>query len=231
MIKHNRFPEPDGKISVVPSVLSADFSCLKSQFAGFEKHADWIQVDVMDGHFVPNISFGPHIVKCIKKAFSLPVDVHLMVERPDRFIKSFFQAGADLITVHLESKCGIKECLKKIRSFNMKSGIALKPKTEINGIREFLPFMDLLLVMTVEPGFGGQEFVSGTLAKIDRGRKIIDKTGLKIWLQVDGGINAETGTAVLKKGADSLVVGNALFSSKNPVKLIKYLKNACQRKS
>lgn len=221
----NFFPKPDGRIAVVPSILSADFSYLRKELSKIEKHSDWIQVDVMDGHFVPNLSFGPCIVQSIKNVTNLPIEVHLMVQNPDKFIKPFYNAGANLITIHLESESNIKKCLMKIRNYGLKAGIAVKPKTDIKKIIRFLDIVDLVLIMTVEPGFGGQKFMTNMLGKISQARKIINDTHLDIWLQVDGGINQDTGARTIKSGADCLVIGSALFSSRNPVKLIKHFKD------
>jgi ribulose-phosphate 3-epimerase len=224
-MRKNKFLKPDGKISIVPSVLSADFFCLRKDISKIEKHSDWIQVDVMDGHFVPNLSFGPCVVQSLKKVTNLPIDVHLMVQHPEKFIEPFYNAGANLMTIHLESECNIKRCLAKIKNYGLRTGIAVKPETDIKKITEFLNIIDLVLIMTVDPGFGGQKFMRNMLAKISQARKIINDARLNIWLQVDGGINQNTGVLTIESGADCLVIGSALFSSQNPVKLIKCLKN------
>ncbi|OGS53359.1 MAG: ribulose-phosphate 3-epimerase [Elusimicrobia bacterium RIFOXYB2_FULL_62_6] len=213
----NNFPLPDGRPVIVPSVLSADFSDLGRSLRGLDKAAGWVQVDVMDGHFVPNLSFGPHIAGGVKKAARLPLDAHLMVERPGLFIDPFARAGADLITVHEEAQ-GPAACLRRIKALGLRAGLALKPKTPLERALKYFDRIDLLLLMTVEPGFGGQEFLSFVLAKIARARAAIGAGRRKIWLQVDGGINDRTAPEAVKAGADSLVMGSALFSRRDPAR-------------
>ncbi|MCG2725775.1 MAG: ribulose-phosphate 3-epimerase [Elusimicrobia bacterium] len=216
--------KPCGNVSFSPSVLSADFSCLKKSLHFADKYADWLHVDIMDGHFVPNLSFGPHIVKCVKKASKLPIDVHLMVSYPEDFIIPFYEAGAGLITLHYESKSGTCKYIKKIRSLGAQVGLSIKPNTPVSKIAKYLKLIDLLLIMTVEPGFGGQKFMVNQIPKIRQAREMINESGRKIWLQVDGGINPQTATKSVGAGADSLVMGNAFFSSSNPSKLIRSIK-------
>ncbi|MEA3307356.1 MAG: ribulose-phosphate 3-epimerase [Elusimicrobiota bacterium] len=216
--------KPRGNISIAPSILSADFSCLKKSLKVADKCADWLHVDIMDGHFVPNLSFGPHIVKCVKKVSNLPMDAHLMVSYPENFIKSFCEAGAGLITVHYESESDTLRNLKKIKNLGAQTGLSIKPATPISKISKYFKYIDLLLIMTVEPGFGGQKFMAGQIPKIQYARKKINESGRKIWLQVDGGINSQTALQAIEAGADSLVMGNAFFTSSNPVKMIKSLR-------
>lgn len=211
------FPSPDGRPVIVPSVLSADFSDLGRGLRGLDRAAGWVQVDVMDGHFVPNLSFGPHIAGGVKKAARLPLDAHLMVERPDMFIVPFARAGADLITVH-EEALAPGPCLRRIKALGLKAGLALKPGTPLERALKYFDRIDLLLLMTVEPGFGGQEFLPAMLPKIARARRAIDAGRRKIWLQVDGGINERTAPRAVKAGADSLVMGSALFSRRDPAR-------------
>lgn len=218
------FPLPSGKAALVPSVLAADFSCLKGSLAPVRKLADWVQVDVMDGHFVPNISFGPVIVPYVRKAGGLPVDAHLMVEDPLPFIDAFAKAGAALITVHAEAR-GAAACLARIKKLGLKAGLALRPKTSLRRVLPHLDILDLILIMTVEPGFGGQSFMPGMMPKVREARKAIASCGRKIWLQVDGGINADTAATAAAAGADSLVIGSALFSAKSPGAFLKRLKD------
>ena len=217
------FPFPAGRAAFVPSVLAADFSCLKGSLAPIKKLADWVQVDVMDGHFVPNLSFGPGIVSAAAAASSLPVDAHLMVEEPGRFIDAFAAAGSGLITVHAEAR-GAGDCLKKIKALGLRAGLALRPGTPLKKVLPHLEALDLILIMTVEPGFGGQAFMPEMLPKVRAARALIARSGRSIWLQADGGINARTAEAAALSGADSLVIGSALFSSRDPAAFLRALK-------
>ena len=220
--KHS-IPSPGGRPVIVPSVLSADFACLKKSLRGLERCAGWIQLDVMDGHFVPNLSFGPHVAGCLAGATPLALDVHLMVRRPDLFIEPFAAAGAGLITVHEEAPADVGACLRKIKSLGVKAGLALRPKTPLSRALKYLGALDLLLLMTVEPGFGGQDFMSGLLPKIAAARRAIDSAGRPVWLQTDGGINERTAPVAVRAGADSLVMGSALFSKADPAGFIRKL--------
>lgn len=217
------FPLPSGRAALVPSVLAADFTCLERSVAPVKKLADWVQVDVMDGHFVPNISFGPGIVSAVAAVSSLPVDAHLMVSEPGRFLGAFAAAGSGLITVHAEAKSP-GACLKKINALGLKAGLALRPKTPLKKVLPYLPLLDLLLIMTVEPGFGGQAFMPEMMPKVGAARDLISRSGRAIWLQVDGGINARTAETAAGAGADSLVIGSALFSAKDPAGFLRELK-------
>ena len=222
-MKPSPFPLPSGRVALVPSVLSADFACLKGSLAPVRKLADWVQVDVMDGVFVPNISFGPVIVPFVAKASGLPVDAHLMVSRPAGFIDAFAGAGAGLITVHAESE-GAAACIKKIKALGLKAGLALRPKTPVSRLAPFMKVLDLVLVMTVEPGFGGQAFMPEMMKKVSAARKLIAASGRPVWLQVDGGINAQTARTSAAAGADSLVIGSALFSAGSPAAFLRGLR-------
>lgn len=216
-------PAPDGFPRIVPSVLSADFACLKKSLLGLSRCAGWVQLDVMDGHFVPNLSFGPHIAGSLAAATPLALDAHLMVERPGMFIKPFADAGVSLITVHEESRDDTAACLNKIRARGLKAGLALRPRTPLSRALKHLGRLDLLLLMTVEPGFGGQSFMRGVLPKISAARRAISDLGRPVWLQVDGGINAATAELAVKAGADSLVMGSAVFSSPDPAGFVRGL--------
>lgn len=207
----------------MPSVLSADFTCLKQSLAPVKKLADWVQVDVMDGFFVPNLSFGPGIVGAVASASGLPIDAHLMVRRPRMFVEAFARAGADLITVHAEAE-GAAACVARVKELGLKAGLAVRPKTPVSAVRPLLKKLDLVLVMTVEPGFGGQAFMPEMLPKVRAARELIRNSGRGVWLQVDGGINAETAVLAAAAGADSLVIGSALFSSRSPAGFLRALK-------
>ena len=213
------------KIIVSPSILSADFANLERDIKLVERNgADWIHVDVMDGHFVPNITIGIPVVKSIKKVTTLPLDVHLMIENPEKYIEGFTNAGADILTFHYEAvkKENIKPLITKIKNFGLKAGLSIKPKTQPEEILEFLPDLDLVLVMTVEPGFGGQKFMADCAEKI----KIIKKHATQnLFIQVDGGINAETGEICTKYGANSLVAGSYIYKAENIKEAISSLKH------
>jgi ribulose-phosphate 3-epimerase len=210
-------------IIVSPSILSADFVNLERdirlvQDAG----ADWLHIDVMDGHFVPNITIGVPVVKAIKKIASIPLDVHLMIENPQKYVEAFKDAGADIITFHYEAGPDkVLETINLIKSFGLKAGLSIKPKTAAAEIFEFLPYLDLVLVMTVEPGFGGQEFMHDCAKKIPA---IKQKAPAGLVIQVDGGINNVTGKICATMGANSLVAGNYIYGSKDIKQAIKSLK-------
>ena len=217
------FPAPRGRAALVPSVLAADFTCLKGSLAPVKKLADWVQLDVMDGFFVPNISFGPGLVPAVAAASGLPVDAHLMIAEPGRFIEPFAKAGAGLITVHAEAR-GAGACIRKIKALGLKAGLALRPGTPVSRLAPYLGSLDLILIMTVEPGFGGQAFMPEMLAKVGKARALINASGRGIWLQVDGGINARTALLAAGAGADSFVIGSALFSAGSPAAFLRELR-------
>lgn len=223
----SKIPPANGKIYVAPSLLSADLWQLGQDVQRVEQAgADWLHVDVMDGHFVPNLSFGPALVRSLKKNTSLPLDVHLMVEHPARFIEPFTKAGADLLTVHLEAQDDVKDVLKQIHALGIKAGVSIKPDTNVQAIIPVLEETDLILVMSVYPGFGGQEFLPEAPERIRQIRQLITKTNRPVWLEVDGGINAQTAREVVQAGADVLVAGNAIFSAKDPAVALKQIKQA-----
>jgi len=200
---------------VAPSILSADFTRLGEQIAAAEAGgADWIHVDVMDGHFVPNITIGPMIVAAARRATSLPLDVHLMIEQPDRYLSDFVAAGADWLTVHQETCPHLHRTVQRIRELGAKPGVAVNPSTPVESLIDILPFVDLVLVMTVNPGFGGQAFIAQSLLKIGRLRRLIASSGgSRPEIEVDGGIDASTAPAVVAAGATVLVAGSAVFSA------------------
>jgi len=204
------------KIKIAPSILSADFSILGEEVEKLDMAgADYIHVDVMDGHFVPNITFGPAVIKKIRKYTKLPFDVHLMISPVEKYIKDFADAGADIITIHPEATDNIERCVKTIKSLGKKAGVSLNPKTPISSIEKVLNTSDLILVMSVHPGFAGQSFMPEVLSKVKELRKIINAKGLKTDLEIDGGINFETGALAIKSGADVLVSGTTIFSGKS----------------
>ena len=203
-------PKP---VRIAPSILAADFARLGDEIAAVtEAGADLIHVDVMDGHFVPNITIGPDVIGALRSASSLPFDVHLMIAPVDCYIPAFAEAGADIITVHPESGPHLHRALQLIRSLGKKAGVALNPGTPVEAIDNVMGDVDLVLVMTVNPGFGGQAFIESQLAKIEAVRKRIDASGSDIDLEVDGGINAETAGRAVAAGADLLVAGTATFT-------------------
>jgi len=197
---------------IAPSILSADFSRLGEEIAAVTAAgADFIHVDVMDGHFVPNLTIGPLVVKAIRKATTLPFDVHLMISPVDPYIDDFVRAGADILTVHPEAGPHLHRTLQAIRAAGARPGVALNPGTPVAAIEPVLSDVDLVLVMSVNPGFGGQAFISSQLKKIETLRKLIDASGRSVMLEVDGGVNAETAAQVVAAGADVLVAGSAVF--------------------
>jgi ribulose-phosphate 3-epimerase len=206
------------KIKLAPSILSADFGRLGEQVVEVtEAGADYIHVDVMDGHFVPNITIGPPVVAAIRPHTNLPLDVHLMIESPEKYIRQFAQAGANIITVHVEVCPHLHRVVESIRELGVKAGVSLNPSTPLTTVDEVLPALDLVLLMSVNPGFGGQQFIEGTVGKIARLRRRLDELGLAAELEVDGGINAEIAPRVAKAGARVLVAGAAVFNKKESV--------------
>ncbi len=222
----SRLPLPDGHVGIVPSVLSADMACLGRDVGAVSK-ADWIQVDVMDGHFVPNISYGPGLVKTLRGITKLPLDAHLMIDNPADFILPFAKAGADLITFHLEAAEHPEKTIRQIKALGLSAGLAIKPQTPVSAAEPFMKHLDLFLVMTVNPGFGGQAFMTECLGKVAQARELISRSGKQIWLQVDGGIGPDTAPAAALAGADSLVAGNAIFGNKNPSQAVQKMRELC----
>jgi len=199
-------------IKISPSILSADFSKLGSEIKNLEKaKADLIHIDVMDGHFVPNITIGPEVIDKLRKYTSLPFDVHLMIAPVDNFIKNFADAGADIITIHPEATNNLTDSIKKIKSFNKKAGISLNPETPVEKVLPVLDIIDLVLVMSVNPGFGGQKFMKETLDKVKILRKEIDTKKLKTLIEIDGGINFQNAKMAKDAGVDILVSGTTVF--------------------
>jgi ribulose-phosphate 3-epimerase len=220
-------------IKLAPSILSADFARLGEQIDEVARAgADYIHVDVMDGHFVPNITIGAPVVASIRQVTSLPLDVHLMIEHPERYISQFVDAGADIITVHAEASPHLHSMIKAIKELGAKSGVSINPATPIGAVDEILPHVDLILVMSVNPGFGGQAFIPATLPKIAHIRKVLDDRGLTAELQVDGGINAENAADIVRAGANVLVAGNSIFRAKEGISgAMRRLREATLQKS
>ena len=215
------------EIFVAPSILSADFAKMGEEVEKITAcGADMIHCDVMDGIFVPNITFGPKMVKDIRKHTSLPLDVHLMIVEPIKYVKEFVSAGADYITVHYEACSDVKKTLEEIKSYGVKSGLVISPDTAADVVEEFLPMCDMVLVMSVYPGFGGQKFIPASIDKLIKISSMIKKVNPSIRLEIDGGINAETASAVIKAGADTLVAGSAVFGASDCKQAILDIKQA-----
>lgn len=210
---------------IAPSILSADGGRLGAEIAAVEKAgADWIHLDVMDGHFVPNITMGPAIIAALRKVTGLPFDVHLMIKDPDHYVESFAAAGADYITVHVEATHHLHRTVELIKKTGKKAGISLNPATSLCSVEEILPDVDLLLIMSVNPGFGGQKFIQSSLAKIKRASAMIVKLSPKTLLEVDGGVNLQNIGSIAQAGADVLVAGAAVFGANDYLRTIAALK-------
>jgi ribulose-phosphate 3-epimerase len=202
------------KKQIAPSILSADFSRLGEEIEAVEKAgADLIHVDVMDGHYVPNITIGPGVVSSLRKTTSLPFDVHLMIEDPDRYIDAFVDAGSNIITVHVEAVVHLHRTVQYIKARGARAGVSLNPSTPLSCVEEILPDIDQLLIMTVNPGFGGQKFISGMLPKIRKAREIAQARGIQMAIEVDGGVAPENIGILAEAGAEIFVAGSAIFGS------------------
>ena len=206
------------KIKLAPSILSADFARLGEQVTEVTAHgADYIHVDVMDGHFVPPITIGDEMVKAIRRHTAIPLDVHLMIDAPERQIESFAKAGSDIITVHVEACMHLHRVVMQIKELGAKAGVSLNPATPLDSVSEILPLLDLVLVMTVNPGYGGQSFIPQMMDKIARLRQLLDERGINAELEVDGGVKADNASEVVRAGGEVLVAGSAIFNDKESI--------------
>ncbi len=213
------------KKQIAPSILSADFSRLGEEIRAVEKAgADLIHVDIMDGHYVPNLTIGPGVVASLRKTTSLPFDVHLMIEDPDRYIDAFVDAGSNIITVHTEAVIHLHRTVHYIKAKGIKAGVSLNPSTPLSCVEEILPDIDLLLIMTVNPGFGGQKFISGMLPKIRKAKDIVQTKNLGLAIEVDGGVTTENIGTLVEAGADMFVAGASIFGSPSYADTIRKMK-------
>jgi ribulose-phosphate 3-epimerase len=211
---------------VSPSLLAADFANLETDIVMINRsEADWLHLDIMDGVFVPNISFGFPVIKAVKKVSSKPLDVHLMIIDPDRYLTSFCESGANNLTVQYEACTHLNRTVTEIRNLNMKAGVALNPHTPVSLLKNILPYIDMVLIMTVNPCFGGQLFIKESYNKITELRKMIDAGGYDVLIQVDGGIDTTNASKLIESGVNVLVAGNSVFKSSDPVKTISRLKH------
>ncbi|MBX6371330.1 MAG: ribulose-phosphate 3-epimerase [Acidothermus sp.] len=203
-------------VQISPSLLSADFARLADEAAAVAEVADWLHVDVMDNHFVPNLTIGRPVVEALHKATTLPLDCHLMIENPDRWAVGYAEAGAANVTFHAEAAHDVVQTARAIRAAGARVGLALKPATDVEDYFDVLPEFDMLLVMTVEPGFGGQEFLPEMLPKVAKARRWLRDSGANLWIQVDGGVSLETIEACVRAGADVFVAGSAVYGTDDP---------------
>lgn len=216
-------------IKISPSILACDFARMGEEIAKVDKFSDYLHVDVMDGIFVPNISFGMPVIKSIRKTTDIIFDVHLMIERPERYIDEFAKLGSDIITIHYESTKDPASVLKMIRAAGKKAGISIKPGTDVSVLIPLLPLCDLVLIMTVEPGFGGQKFMHDMMPKVRAIRDIVEKENLDIEIEVDGGINAETAAIAAEAGANILVAGSSVFAAADVEKAIADMRSSAEK--
>lgn len=212
-------------VKIAPSILSADFAKLGEEILDVEKGgADYIHIDVMDGHFVPNITIGPLIVEAIRPITKLPLDVHLMIENPDHYVEAFAKAGSDYITVHVEACRHLHRTIQHIKSFGVKAGVVLNPATPVESIQHIIGDIDMVLLMSVNPGFGGQKFIPEVLPKIRKVKEMADQKGLTIEIEIDGGVNPETAKLCIEAGANVLVAGSAIYNEKDRTKAISLIR-------
>jgi ribulose-phosphate 3-epimerase len=218
------------RAKIAPSILGADFSRLGEEVRDCERlGVDWLHLDIMDGHFVPNISFGPGVVKTIDKLTDRFLDVHLMLDEPQKYFGPFVEAGADLISFHIEVHSDPRHHCKALKKLGIKSGITVNPKTSVDKVLKYLEYFDLLLVMSVQPGFGGQKFMAPVLSKVEKARAFIDKNNLSTLVEIDGGIDAENAERCVAAGADVLVIGNSFFKSSDRAALTRKVQSLSRR--
>lgn len=219
-------------VRIAPSVLSADFARLADDIARIEEGgADWVHVDVMDGRFVPNLTFGAKVIETLRRITNLPLDCHLMVVEPERYFESFAAAGASVITIHTEAAPHLHRQIARIKELGCLAGAALNPATPIESVREIAAELDLLLIMTVNPGYGGQRFIASSVDKVGRARRLLEETGSRAALEVDGGIARDTIEPVWRAGADTFVAGNAVFTAADPAAEIGALRARCAERA
>ena len=218
------YDQTQGRLLLCPSILSADFAELGAAIEQVTETADIIHVDVMDGHFVPNLTVGPPVVASLKRRTKLPLDVHLMVDNPISLIESFARAGADTLVVHLEACAHLHRAMQLIHDAGCTAGVAINPGTSLYALEEILPFVDVVLLMTVNPGYGGQNYITGMLDKIRRLRRMLDTLGRPVHLQIDGGLNLENIRENYLAGADMIVVGNAVYGRPDPAEALRQLR-------
>jgi ribulose-phosphate 3-epimerase len=211
---------------IAPSVLAADFANIEREIHMInQSQADWIHIDIMDGVFVPNISFGIPVTEAIKRHAQKPMDVHLMIVQPERYVEAFQKAGAAIISVHVEACPHLHRNLQQIKSLGCQAGVAINPHTSVNALEEIIQDIDVVCMMSVNPGFGGQKFIENTFQKVQRLKELITRSGAKTLIEIDGGVNLQNAKPLMEAGADILVAGNFVFSAANPPEVIRQLKN------
>ncbi len=214
------------KLTIAPSILAADFANLEREVKMLnESEADWIHVDIMDGEFVPNISFGIPVTEAIKRHAKKPLDVHLMIVHPERYVEAFHKAGAEIISVHIEACNHLHRNIQQIKALGCKAGVAINPHTSVAALENTIADIDLICMMSVNPGFGGQKFIEGTYQKVKQLKELIRKTGSKALIEIDGGVNLTNAKPLKEAGADALVAGNFVFSASDPKSVISQLKS------
>jgi len=217
---------PAGHVVLAPSILSADFADLGAEVDRVSHDADWIHVDVMDGQFVPNITIGMPVVKALRRRTALPLDVHLMVADPGRFVEAFAEAGADLLTVHVEACVHLHRVVPSIHALGMRAGVSLNPATPLSAVEEILPDVDLVLLMSVNPGFGGQQYIPAVTEKVAALHRMMERRGISAYIEIDGGISVKNAREVVAAGVDAIVAGNSVFAAADPVAALKALRAA-----